>query len=323
LDGSAAAGATSAALLCWALPRSGWRMFTRTAMGNVVLLFACLAIGMGLRWGRRVPDNAHTTINAFIIHVSLPALTLFQVHSVVFDHSLIYAAAMPWLLFTAGALLFWAIGRMLLLPRATVGALAVVGGLGNTSFMGLPMIEAFYGTGGMPTGIVIDQLGTYLVLSTIGIMLKPTTHLPPQPNGEQSQKHASTSFLKKRSKKLLIFEVSLWKGYDSSNKSFLVLFFKKELLAYLLGHLVNTKSEVFFLSLRKIDAFLYGFEARLVADGVHHRIDLVLAKPLSCSFLAFASHSSASTVLPHVCSMPFVRLRRAAVGDDLAEAHGI
>jgi predicted permease len=78
---------------------------------------------------------------------------------------------MPWLLFTAAALLFWAIGRVLSLPRATVGALAVVGGLGNTSFMGLPMIEAFYGPGGMPVGIVIDQLGTYLVLSTIGILL--------------------------------------------------------------------------------------------------------------------------------------------------------
>ncbi len=33
------------------------------------------------------------------------------------------------------------------------------------------MIEAFYGANGMPTGILIDQLGTYLVLSTVGIVL--------------------------------------------------------------------------------------------------------------------------------------------------------
>jgi predicted permease len=31
------------------------------------------------------------------------------------------------------------------------------------------MIDSFYGTTGMPVGIIIDQLGTYLVLSTIGI----------------------------------------------------------------------------------------------------------------------------------------------------------
>ncbi len=140
-------------------------------MENIIMLFACLAIGILLRWADRVPANAHTSINAFIIHVSLPALTLLQIHSVVLNPGLVYAALMPWLLFVASALLFWAVGRVLRLPRSTVGALAVVGGLGNTSFMGLPMIEAFYGAGGMPTGIVIDQLGTYLVLSTIGIML--------------------------------------------------------------------------------------------------------------------------------------------------------
>jgi predicted permease len=140
-------------------------------MDNIVMLFVCLAVGMALRRGRRVPENAHTSINAFIIHVSLPALTLLQVHSVKLDPALLYAALMPWLLFSVSALLFWAVGRALGLPRGTVGALAVVGGLGNTSFIGLPMIEAFYGPTGMPTGIVIDQLGTYLVLSTIGIML--------------------------------------------------------------------------------------------------------------------------------------------------------
>ena len=140
-------------------------------MDNVIMLFACLAVGMALRRGNRVPDNAHASINAFVIHVSLPALTLLQVHSVTLDPALFYAALMPWLLFTVSALLFWVIGSWLRLPRTTTGALAVVGGLGNTSFMGLPMIEAFYGPGGMPIGIVIDQLGTYLVLSTIGIML--------------------------------------------------------------------------------------------------------------------------------------------------------
>jgi hypothetical protein len=45
-------------------------------MDNVAMLFVCLAIGMALRKFRRIPDNAHTTINAFIINVALPALVL-------------------------------------------------------------------------------------------------------------------------------------------------------------------------------------------------------------------------------------------------------
>ncbi len=140
-------------------------------MDNVIVLFACLAIGVILRLAGRVPENAHTAINGFIIHVSLPAITLLQIHAITADPALLPAALMPWVLFAGSAALFAAIGHALSLPRATTGALAVVGGLGNTSFIGLPMIEAFYGPGGLPVGIVVDQLGTYLVLSTIGIVL--------------------------------------------------------------------------------------------------------------------------------------------------------
>ena len=45
-------------------------------MDNIVMLLFCLAVGMGLRRSQRVPDNAHVAINAVIIHVSLPAVTL-------------------------------------------------------------------------------------------------------------------------------------------------------------------------------------------------------------------------------------------------------
>jgi predicted permease len=140
-------------------------------MENIALLFVCLAIGMALRKFNRVPDNAHTTLNAFIINIALPALIFQQIHNLKLDPTMVFAVLMPWLLFAASAALFWAIGRQLNLQPATTGALAVVGGLGNTSFIGLPMNESFYGASGMPTGILIDQLGTYLVLSTVGIVL--------------------------------------------------------------------------------------------------------------------------------------------------------
>jgi malate permease and related proteins len=43
--------------------------------------------------------------------------------------------------------------------------------LANTSFLELPVIEAFYGASFVGLGILIDQLGTYLVLSTLGILI--------------------------------------------------------------------------------------------------------------------------------------------------------
>jgi hypothetical protein len=57
------------------------------------------------------------------------------------------------------------------------------------------------------------------------------------------QKQGSTCFLKKSSKKLLSFEALRWQRCDSSAKSFLVLFFKKELLSYLFDRLVSNMDE--------------------------------------------------------------------------------
>ena len=45
-------------------------------MTNIAMLVVCLLVGTILRKTRRVPDNAHVSINAFIIHVALPALIL-------------------------------------------------------------------------------------------------------------------------------------------------------------------------------------------------------------------------------------------------------
>jgi predicted permease len=45
--------------------------------------------------------------------------------------------------------------------------LILTAGLGNTSFLGFPIIEALYGQEGMKTAILVDQPGTFVVLSTL------------------------------------------------------------------------------------------------------------------------------------------------------------
>lgn len=140
-------------------------------MSNVLLLMCCLCAGMLLRRTGRVPDNAHLALNAVIVNLSLPAVALRALHAFKFDSSALWPVLMPWILFALGAGAFFALGKMLRLPRGAVGALTLVGGLGNTSFVGVPMIEALYGHGGVGLGLLIDQLGSYLVLSTAGVAL--------------------------------------------------------------------------------------------------------------------------------------------------------
>jgi predicted permease len=140
-------------------------------MHHLLILLLCLAAGVLLRRAGRVPDNAHAALNAVIVQLALPALTLRTLHGFTFDASHLWPVLMPWLLFALGAGVFWLAGRWLGLSRASVGALTLVGGLGNTSFVGLPMIESLHGRDGLGLGLLIDQLGSYLALSTVGVLL--------------------------------------------------------------------------------------------------------------------------------------------------------
>lgn len=139
-------------------------------MANILLLAVCLLMGILIRRSGRVPQTLPASLNAYIIYIALPAAVLRYIHDLKPDSSLVLTAAMAWILFALGWGFFLMVARLLKLGRAATGALVLVGGLGNTSFVGLPMIEAWYGKEYLGVGIIADQLGSFLVLSTLGIL---------------------------------------------------------------------------------------------------------------------------------------------------------
>jgi len=140
-------------------------------MANIILMIVCFSLGIALRKCGRLPQATPSVLNSYIIHVALPALALLHIHGLEFSAALLFPAAMAWLLFAGGYVFFRILGKTAGFSAGTMGALFLTGGLGNTSFVGLPMIEAFYGRDYLGIGILADQLGSFLVLSTIGIAL--------------------------------------------------------------------------------------------------------------------------------------------------------
>ena len=139
-------------------------------MNNLILMILCLAAGIILKRSGKFGANAHQPLNIIIVYISLPSLTLLNLHEIKISNEILLAVIAPWLLFILGCIAFFFVGKLLKMSNGTVGALSLLGGLGNTSFVGVPMIEALQGKEGIPFALVIDQAGTYMVLSTLGML---------------------------------------------------------------------------------------------------------------------------------------------------------
>ncbi|MBF5043050.1 AEC family transporter [Aggregicoccus sp. 17bor-14] len=131
------------------------------------LLGGCLLLGALARRSARFPANTPLALNAFVMNVALPALVLNVVHALHVRPALLAAAAAPWGVFFGSLLLVRLTGARLGLSPQSQAALALTAGLGNTSFVGLPMAEALLGPKGVEVAVVVDQLGSFLALATV------------------------------------------------------------------------------------------------------------------------------------------------------------
>lgn len=78
--------------------------------------------------------------------------------------------AVPWIGILAAILFFVVLGKIFSWKNAVVGALIMCAGFGNTSFVGIPVIQALYGEEGIKTVMLVDQ-PNMVVLFTIGILV--------------------------------------------------------------------------------------------------------------------------------------------------------
>lgn len=134
-----------------------------------------MVLGVLLHSLGKIPRSAAGPLNSFVITISYPAVVLLQAPGLLanlsFSADYLVPALMPWIFFVMTVLVMAGLGRILGWSRGTIGALSLTAGLGNTSFVGFPMLEALFGPESLRTGIVIDQAGTFLVTSTLGILL--------------------------------------------------------------------------------------------------------------------------------------------------------
>ena len=137
----------------------------------MVLLVVSLLIGLVLQWVKAIPGNAHVALNSYVIYVALPALGLIHVPGIELQTELLFPIATGWILFLTAIPVVLMAARSFRWSRQTTGCLILTAGLGNTAFLGYPVIEALYGADGVQVAILVDQPGTFIVTSSLGIVI--------------------------------------------------------------------------------------------------------------------------------------------------------
>ncbi len=135
------------------------------------MLFVCLVLGVLVARFARPPAGIVHGINYWVLNIALSALVLELIPKVQFNAELWFPIATMWVTFFGAWLLIGMMGARLGWSRQRIGALVLVCGLGNTSFMGYPLIEALHGKAGLTLAVVADQLGCFPLLASAGIVV--------------------------------------------------------------------------------------------------------------------------------------------------------
>lgn len=140
-------------------------------MINFIVIVVFLVLGLMLQRVSAIPKNTPKILNWIVIQICLPALALYHIPKIQWNTQLLYPILVAWIIFLLSWLFFGILGKQLGWSRKLIGCMIICSGMSNTSFLGFPIITALYGESGMKTAILVDQPGSFVVLSTLAVLV--------------------------------------------------------------------------------------------------------------------------------------------------------
>ena len=140
-------------------------------MDNFFLIAFTFTLGYVLQKFKIFSDDMPLTLNKFVINVSLPALILVEIPKLTFSTQMFIPPFIAWVVMIASAVLVLLFSRLMKFSKKIEGALMLVSVLTNSSFVGIPMITAYFGADSLAYLMMYDQLGTAIALGTYGTLV--------------------------------------------------------------------------------------------------------------------------------------------------------
>ncbi|WP_373495654.1 AEC family transporter [Aquiflexum sp.] len=140
-------------------------------MFNIVLIVIFLCLGIVSQHFRFLPDSLAQYLNRYLIYIVLPALALMYLPKIELVPELALPIASAWISFGLSWLIFGFLGKILNWVNSITGCLVITSGLANTSFVGFPIVQALYGDEGMKIALLIDQAGSFIIVSSVAVIV--------------------------------------------------------------------------------------------------------------------------------------------------------
>lgn len=138
-------------------------------MVNFVLIAVCIIAGMVFKATKFIHPDAHKGINTWILYLALPAVSFKYLPKLHWTNEMLFPIIATFLtsVFCFFFMMFYSRNRGY--SRRSRSTLELVSGYSNTSFLGFPLISAFYGESLLSIAVICDQT-MFFSLSTLGII---------------------------------------------------------------------------------------------------------------------------------------------------------
>ena len=140
----------------------------------LALVIGAFLLGWLVRTIRPVPIVVTAWADKYVLQVALPAVIIAKISKVTFDADVVLPIAVAWSVMLVAIMAVLLASRILKWNQSITGALLLVGVLGNTSFLGLGMVESLLGEDHLASAIAYDQVGTFVGLALWGSFVAST-----------------------------------------------------------------------------------------------------------------------------------------------------
>lgn len=140
---------------------------------NVVLVLGLILIGTIIRRVKSFPDSTAKVLNSFVLNISLPAIILISIPNIELSGAIFYPVLGHWFLYLVNIIFVLFFARLMTFSHSVTGVLIIVSCLGNTAFLGIPMIGTFLGEAAVPYAVLYDQMGSGIAFMVTAAVILP------------------------------------------------------------------------------------------------------------------------------------------------------